>query len=54
MNNSYEILINLFDKYDLLETERIEIYNIIKNIFLHKEFQRRFNNDFLQHGNTTL
>lgn len=54
MNNSYEILINLFDKYDLLETERIEIYNIIKNIFLHKEFQRRFNNDFLHHGNTTL
>lgn len=54
MNNSYEILINLFDKYNLHEVERVEIYEIIKNIFLHDEFQRRCSNEFLHHGNTTL
>lgn len=54
MNNSYEILIKLFDKYDLHEVERLEIYEIIKNIFLHDEFQNRFSNKFKHHGNTTL
>lgn len=54
MNNSYEILINLFDKYELHEVERVELYNIIKNIFLHDEFQRRCTNEFLHHGDTTL
>ena len=54
MNNSYEILLKLFDKYDLHEVERLEIYEIIKNIFLHDEFQRRCTNEFLHHGTTTL
>lgn len=52
--NSYNILINLFDKYELHEVERVEIYEVIKNIFLHDEFQRRCTNEFLHHGNTTL
>ena len=54
MNNSYNILIKLFDKYGLHEVERVEIYEMIKNIFLHDEFQRRCTNEFLHHGNTTL
>lgn len=54
MNNSYEILINLFDKYNLHEVERLEIYEIIKDIFLHDEFQKRCTSDFLHHGNTSL
>ena len=54
MSNSYEILIKLFDKYDLHEVERLEIYEIIKNIYLHDEFQRRCTKEFLHHGNTTL
>ena len=54
MNNSYEILIKLFDKYELHEVERVEVYNIIKKIFLHDEFQRRCTNEFLHHGNTAL
>lgn len=54
MENSYNILIKLFDKYELHEVERVEIYEIIKNIFLHDEFQRRCTNEFLHHGNTTL
>jgi len=54
MENSYSILIKLFDKYELHEVERTEIYNIIKNIFLHDEFQRRCTEEFLHHGHTTL
>ena len=54
MDNSYNILIKLFDKYELHEVERDEIYEIIKNIFLHEEFQRRCTSEFLHHGNTTL
>ena len=30
MENSYNILIKLFDKYELHEVERLEIYEIIK------------------------
>ncbi len=54
MENSYNILIKLFDKYGIHEVERVEIYEIIKNIFLHDEFQRRCTEEFLHHGHTSL
>lgn len=44
----------IFESYDLTMQDQIEIYNIVKNIFLHDEFQRRMSNEFLHHGSTTL
>ena len=52
--NSYEILIKLFDKYEISEIERFEIYEIIKSIFLTDKFQEKFSKRFLHHGKTTL
>lgn len=48
------ILKQIFDRYNLLDYERKEIYEIIKNIYLHKEFQKRCTTDYLHHGSTTL
>lgn len=45
---------NIFNKYRLTKIEQKEIYDIIKDIFLHKEFQKRLTDDFPHHGSTTL
>ena len=54
MNDSYKILKDLFDKYELEEYERKEIFDIIKNIFVHEEFQKRFSKEFMHHGSISL
>lgn len=45
---------NLCNKYNLTNAQKKEIYRIIKRILFHKEFQRRFEDDFMHHGNTSL
>ena len=48
-------LINkLFDKYKLNDNEKIELYNIMKDIYFHPEFQKRLTKDFPHHGSFTL
>ena len=48
-------LINyLFDKYKLNNDEKIELYNILKDIYFHPEFQKRLTKKFPHHGNHTL
>ena len=54
MKKSEEILNKLFDKYNLVNEDRNIIYNTIKNIYLHEEFQKRFKEEFYHHGTTTL
>ena len=54
MTKSAEVLKGLYDKHRIINTDRTKIYSIIKDIFLHDEFQRRFEDGFYHHGTTML
>lgn len=47
-------LMHLLDKYGLSIQEKEELLNLIKNIFLHDEFQRRMTSEFYHHDKITL
>ena len=48
-------LINeLFERKKLNDNEKIELYNIMKDIYFHPEFQKRLTKDFPHHGSFTL
>lgn len=54
MEENKIILNNILDKYGLNEDEKKELISIIKDIFNHKEFQKRMSDNFPHHGNITL
>ena len=43
-----------FEKYNLINNEKNELFNIIYPIFMHSEFQRRMESEFMHHGTVTL
>lgn len=51
---NFDVLKKIFESYNLSKSDQIEIYDTIKDIFLHDEFQRRLGKEFLHHGDTTL
>ncbi len=54
MRKNKDIYVSYCDKYKLSTKDRKDLFKMIKNIYYHKEFQRRFSNDFKHHGSTTL
>ncbi len=54
MEKSVEILNGLFNKYNINEEDSNKIYNTIKDIFLHDEFQKRLEGEFYHHGAVML
>lgn len=53
-DKNMKTLIALFDKYKINNDGKRELYNIIKPIFMHPEFQNRFGNDFMHHGDISI
>ena len=53
-SSNMKLLITILDKYKIKGREKRELLGIIKPIYLHPEFQRRFGNDFPHHGNTSI
>ncbi|MDE6142285.1 MAG: hypothetical protein K2G03_06745 [Bacilli bacterium] len=53
-NNNKKILEEMMKKYKLDESEKDELWNSIKDIFNHKEFQRRMSPDFPHHDKINL
>ena len=51
---NFDVLKKIFESYNLSKSNQIEIYDTIKDIFLHDEFQRRLGEEFLHHGDTTF
>lgn len=49
-----QIITKYFDKYNLKDPEQKELLSIIKNIYSHKEFQRRLTKEFPHHDELTL
>lgn len=49
--NKVEVIL---DKYKIYGNERKEFLSIIKPVFLHHEFQKRFSNDFPHHGTISV
>ena len=49
-SNNMKKLIGILDKYKIKGKEKRELLNIIKPVYLHPEFQRRFGADFPHHG----
>ena len=43
-----------FEKYNLSNNEKNELFNIIYPIFMHPEFQKRMESEFMHHGTVTL
>lgn len=54
MKTGIDVLDKLFDKYKIPNSDRIVIFDSIKNILLHDEFQRRLNDPFYHHGTIML
>ena len=49
-----KIVQRILNNYKFDDKSCRDFMEIIKPIYLHKEFQRRFSNEFLHHGNITL
>ena len=49
-----KLLINFFNKYGIKGRERRELTKLIKPIYSHIEFQKRFSNNFLHHGDISI
>ena len=54
MRKNKDIYLFYCDKYGLSTKERKDLFKMIKSIYFHKEFQRRFGEEFKHHGKTTL
>lgn len=54
LSSNKKILDNMMNKYKLTEEEQAELWNSIKDIFNHPEFQRRMSPDFPHHDRINL
>ena len=54
MRKNKDIYLFYCDKYGLSTKERKDLFKMIKSIYFHKEFQKRFGEEFKHHGRTTL
>lgn len=53
-SNNTKLLIMLLNRYHIKGNEKKELVNIIKPIYLHPEFQKRFESSFPHHGSVTV
>ena len=53
-DNNQKNLEFIFNKYGLTIEEKIDLLNIIKEIYVHDEFQKRMTSEFKHHGEITL
>lgn len=54
LKNNKKILDDMMNKYKLADEEKDELWHSIKDIFNHKEFQRRMSPDFPHHDKINL
>lgn len=54
IQRNQDILMQLFDKYNLTNAEKEELLKIINYIFIHDEFQHRMTDEYYHHDKITL
>ena len=54
MESSLKTLNYLMDRYKLTKEEKIEFFNLIKDIFYHDEFQKRMTEEYKHHDKLIL